>query len=93
MLQKSAWPRRNPKKHLVSEWHAKGYAAGQIMDGHLAKHDWLSGDAYSIADIALYAHTRVADEVGFDLSRHPGLLARLQRVEVRPNYIPLSKSW
>jgi glutathione S-transferase len=82
-----------PKKHLVPEWHAKGYAALQIMEDHLAKHDWLAGNAYSIADIALYAYTHVGGEGGFELSRYPALVAWLNRVEAQPNYITLSKSW
>jgi glutathione S-transferase len=82
-----------PKKHLVPEWHAKGYAALQIMDDHLAKHDWLAGNGYSVADIALYAYTHVAGDGGFDLSRYPALVAWLKRVEAQPNYIPLSTGW
>jgi len=33
------------------------------------------GERYSIADIALYAYTHVADEGGFDLARYPAVRA------------------
>ena len=39
-----------------------------VMDAHLAQHAWFGADSYSIADIALYAYTHVADEGGFDLA-------------------------
>ena len=42
------------------------------MESHVAGHEFLAGGAYSIADIALYAYTHVADEGGFDLSGYPG---------------------
>lgn len=82
-----------PKKHLVPEWHAKGNAALRIMEKRLAEHDWLAGDAYSIADIALYAYTHVAGEGGFQLERYPALCKWLKRVGAQPKYIPLSESW
>ena len=46
---------------------ARGYDALDVMETHLASREWFVGDCYSIADIALYAYTHVADEGGFDL--------------------------
>src|SRR3954471_13430650 len=45
---------------------AAGYRALDAMVGHLADRDWLVGDGMTLADIALYAYTHVADEGGFD---------------------------
>ncbi len=50
-----------------------GYAALDIMEKHLQAHNWFVGNNYSIADIALYAYTHVADEGGFELSGYPGI--------------------
>ncbi len=41
-------------------------------------HDFFVGGRYSIADIALYAYTHVADQGGFDLGRFPAV-TRLAR--------------
>jgi hypothetical protein len=41
-----------------------GYDALGVMEGHLEGRAFFVGDHYSIADIALYAYTHVADEVG-----------------------------
>ena len=81
------------KRHLVSEWHAKGNVALRVMETHLTKHRWFAGDRYSIADIALYGYTHSADEGGFDLSRYRAVSAWLKRVADEPRHIPLSESW
>jgi len=49
------------------------------------------GEHYSIADIALYAYTHVADEGGFDLSRYPAVQAWLARVKVQPGHVPITQ--
>ena len=81
------------KQHLVPEWHAKGNAALQTMEKHLTKHDWFAGDAYSIADIALYGYTHCAGEGGFDLSRYGAVSAWLKRIEREPGHVALNESW
>ena len=54
-----------------------GRAALAVMENHLRGSSWFGGDAISIADIALYAYTHVADEGGFDLSHYPAVGAWL----------------
>lgn len=67
-----------------------GYAALDVMERHLRDNDFFVADRYSIADIALYAYTHVADEGGFDLGRYPAINAWLQRVKDQPNHVPIS---
>ena len=52
------------------------------MERHLAERDWLVGDGMTLADIALYAYTHVADEGGFELERYPAIRRWLERVAV-----------
>ena len=40
---------------------------------------FLVGETFSVADIALYAYTHVADEGGFDLASRPNVKAWLRR--------------
>ena len=49
-----------------------------------------SATRYSIADIALYAYTHVADEGGFDLSGYPAIGAWLDRVAAQPGHVPIT---
>jgi glutathione S-transferase len=67
-----------------------GEAALKLMDAHLAKHDWLVAGMPTIADIALYAYTHVADEGGFDLTQYPAVQAWISRIEGLPGYVPLA---
>ena len=69
---------------------AGGERALGVMEGHLKAHRWFAGDAYSIADIALYAYTHVADEGGFDLARYPAIRDWLQRVAAQPGHIAIT---
>ena len=45
----------------------RGENALDYMENHLSGRQWLAGDTFTIADIALLAYTRVAHEGGFDL--------------------------
>jgi len=81
------------KRHLVGEWHEKGNAALGVMETYLERRDWFAGDAYSIADIALYGYTHCAEEGGFDLARYPNVGAWLARVAASKGYVPLSETW
>ena len=69
---------------------AAGVAALKLMDAHLQWRDWFVGDALSLADIALYAYTHVAESGGFRLADYPAVQAWLRRIESLPNYIGLA---
>ena len=66
-----------------------GYRALEVMEGRLAQEPFFVAGRYSIADIALYAYTHVADEGGFDLERFPAVRAWLRRVQAQPGYVPM----
>ena len=73
----------------IADWHKRGNRALSVMEQALDKSDWLAGDAYSVADIALYAYTHVAEDGGFDLSAYPAIGAWLQRVAAEPGHIAI----
>lgn len=65
----------------------RGHALLQIMEDRLAAHDWLAGDAVSLADICLYGYTHTAGpRGGFDMSRFPGINAWIGRISALPGY-------
>ena len=80
------------KEHLIPEWHAKGNAALAVMEGRLKTHDWFVGEAYSLADIALYAYTHCADEGGFDPKKSPAVSDWLSRVAATRGFVPMGAS-
>jgi glutathione S-transferase len=73
----------------LPEKHAAGYRALDTMERHLEGRDWLVGDGYTLADIALYAYTHVADEGGFELERYPAIRRWLARVAAQPGHVPI----
>jgi glutathione S-transferase len=67
-----------------------GTAALTAMEGHLETRQFLVGERYTIADIALYAYTHVAPEGGFPLEPYPAIQAWLERVKGQPGHVPIS---
>lgn len=59
----------------------RGLSALTRMEKQLSASDWTVGDGLTIADIALVAYTRFADEGGFDLNAFPAVKAWVARVE------------
>jgi glutathione S-transferase len=82
--------RARPSQAELEAKHEGGYAALTAMERRLASGPFLVGDEYTIADIALYAYTHLADEAGFDLSRHPAVGEWLERVAAQPGHIPIT---
>ena len=66
-----------------------GYRALNVMEQQLQRTPYLVGERYSIADIALYAYTHVAEEGGFDLSRYPAIGAWMARIASHPRHVPM----
>ncbi len=77
------------KQRSLAAKQKGGYKALDVMEAHLAEHDFFANDSYSIADIALFAYTHVADEGGFDLSGYPNVNAWLERVRQTDGFIPM----
>ena len=67
----------------------RGNKALKVMEKQLQRTPYLVGDQYSIADIALYAYTHVAEEADYDLGRYPAIRDWLARVAERPRHVGL----
>ncbi|WP_318515858.1 glutathione S-transferase family protein [Photobacterium leiognathi] len=72
--------------------HAKGYKALDVMEQQLAQTPYLVGDAVTIADIALYAYTHVADEGGYDLRGYPHIKRWLKAVGLLHANVDMQKA-
>lgn len=66
-----------------------GYAALEVMEKHLSDRGFMVAERYTIADIAFYAYTHVANEGEFDLTEFPAIQAWLNRIEAQPRYISI----
>jgi glutathione S-transferase len=78
-------------RDALAEKHRLGYLALDALERGLAGREFLVGDRYSIADIALYAYTHVAEEGGFELDRYPAIRAWLGRVAAQPGHVGIGE--
>jgi glutathione S-transferase len=71
------------------ELQARGKRALEALEQGLDGREWLVGDGMTIADIALYAYTHVADEGGVSLEPYPAISAWLARAAAQPGHMPI----
>jgi glutathione S-transferase len=81
---------KEDQRPLLEQKRKQGYAALQVMETHLASRKFFVDDRFTIADIALYAYTHVADQGGFDLTGYPAVQAWLTRCAAQPRYAELT---
>ena len=81
-------PNSPERTALLASKRDGGWAALKIMEEHLTNYEFFVGE-YSIADIALFAYTHVADEGGFPLGDFPKIRAWTQRVTAQPGFITM----
>ena len=78
---------REPASDLME----RGRQALGVMERRLDGRRFFVEDRYTVADVALYAYTHVADEGGFDLQPYPGVRAGLARVAAQPGHVPITR--
>jgi glutathione S-transferase len=74
----------------LEERTAAGHRALAALEHGLEDRAYLVGDGMTLADIALYAYTHVADEGGFDLGGYPAIRAWLDRVAAEPGHVRIT---
>lgn len=72
--------------------HQGGYKALSVMEAQLTKTPYLIGEQFTTADITLFAYTHVANEGGFELKEYPAILAWLDRIKSKTNYITMDST-
>ncbi len=82
-------PEKAHNPDVIAFLHRRGNQALDAMELHLAERSFFAGEGYTIADIALYAYTHVAEEGQFDLGKYPRIRGWLERVREQPSHVPL----
>ncbi|CAM5252793.1 glutathione S-transferase family protein [Rhodanobacter lindaniclasticus] len=59
----------------------------EILERELSGRDFIAGERYTIADIALFAYGSRAAEAGFALDDCPAIRAWIARVEAQPGFL------
>lgn len=78
------------KQSMLQEKKAAGYKALDVMECRLRDNDFFAGTQFTIADIALFAYTHVADEGDFDLGDYVAVNNWIDRIKARPNFLPMT---
>jgi len=88
----SVYPER--RAEATSERMAALLEAGNralaVLERRLESAGWLAGNAFSVADISLYAYTHMAGDGGYDLAAFPGIGRWLQRVSALPGHTSIT---
>jgi len=79
----------HPRRAELPQRQARGHEALAVMEQHLRGRSWFVEERFSLADIALYAYTHVAEEGGLELARYPQLRAWIGKVAAQPRYVRL----
>ncbi|MBI1731475.1 MAG: glutathione S-transferase family protein [Gammaproteobacteria bacterium] len=67
----------------------RGHQALKVMEQHLSSRRFFVGERYTIADIALFAYTHVADSGGIELVPYPAVRRWLEAVRSQPGYVAM----
>ncbi len=73
---------------LVAGKRAGAERALQALERHLARRTFLVADAYTIADIAVFAYTHLGEDAGLDFADYPALRAWIARVKDAAGEVP-----
>src|SRR5437763_14341798 len=80
---------RELQQHALDDWMEEGYRALKVMENHLKDHRYFAAGRYTIADIALYAYTHLANQCDYDLASFPAVRAWLERIEAEQGHVPM----
>ncbi len=80
------------RRVLVASKREPGYTALKVMEEHLTERDFFVAERFTIADVALFAYTHVAEEGGFELLDFPAIRGWLARVSSQPGHIPITRA-
>jgi glutathione S-transferase len=75
----------------LAERQERGRKALAVMDRWLAEHPWFAANAYTIADLALYAYTHTAEDGGIALAPFPHVVAWCGRVRAQPRHVTIDQ--
>lgn len=76
---------------MIPVWRERGNQGLAVLNNHLEKNDFITDQGYSVADIAVFGYTHLADEGGFELSQFKHISAWIARVEEQPGYMPINE--
>ena len=77
--------RRSPE--LVEAKRRGALRTLTLLDREFAQRPFIAGDAYTIADIAIFAYGSRAEEAGVSLAPYPNVRSWIERVQAQPRFL------
>ena len=76
---------------MIPVWRERGNAGLALLNDYLSDRQFITDYGYSVADIAVFGYTHLANEGGFDLSAYSAVSEWIERVEQQPGYKPINE--
>jgi glutathione S-transferase len=74
-------------KEMIEGKRAAALKSLGFLERELATRPFVAGDAYTIADMAMFAYASRAEEAGLSLQSYPQFRAWIARVEAQPGFL------
>ena len=71
---------------VFADRQRRGRDSLATLERGLGGRDFVVGDAYTVADLALYGYVHVADDAGIPVAEHPAVAAWVQRIAGLPGF-------
>jgi glutathione S-transferase len=76
---------------MIPVWRERGNAGLALLNDHLNGREFITDYGYSVADVAVFGYTHLANEGGFNLSDYPAICQWIERIEQQPGYQPINE--
>jgi glutathione S-transferase len=75
----------------IPGWRERGNQGLATLYNHLQHNDFITDHGYSVAGIAVFGFTYLANEDGFDLASYKYVSQRITRVEAQSGCLPINQ--
>ncbi len=75
----------------IPVWIDKGTAGLSVLNAYLGDREFITDDGYTVADVAVFGYTHLAEEGGFSLGNFPAIRSWIRRVQAQPRYLPIAQ--
>ncbi len=71
---------------MIPVWRERGNQGLGLLNNYLGSNDFITDYGYSVADIAVYGYTHLAEEGGFDFNEYQNIVKWMDRVQNQQGY-------
>lgn len=78
-------------KDMFPVWRERGNVGLKFLDSYLNKREFITDFGYSVADIAVFGYTHLAEEGGFDLGLYPSVSNWIERINNQKGFVTINE--